>query len=189
MPATWWLALIYPLPLLLIPLAVLLGQHIRIGAVAVMSGSAALLAGVFWLILLGVIVMRISSNSFVNGQVEAYVEVYAALLAIVLLVCAWTLALAEAFRERRWGWVAAQCLADYLTFASVFVYLTGPYFSCYSNPDLFICVTVNQSVGAILIACMFAGPLALLAYALRRNLLLHTRARPDDLAVSRLDAK
>lgn len=185
MTMIWWPALIYLLPLVLIPLAVLLGQRIRVGAVAVMSGSAALLAGVFWLTLLVVIVTRISGNAFVTGLVEAY----SALLAIALLVCAWALALAEAFRERRWGWVAAQCLAVYLTFAAVVVYLMGPFYVCYSNPDLFMCATVNQSVGAILITCMFAGPLALLAYALRRNLLLHTRARPDDLAISRLDAE
>ncbi len=185
MPETWWLALIYPLPLLAIPLAVLLGQYMRGGAVAVMSGGAALAAGIFWLALRGVFETTVDGRSMPNGLVM----IFSAMLAIALLVCAWALALAEAFRERRWGWVAAQCLAVYLSFAAMFTYLMGPYASCYSSPDLFMCASVNLSVGMLLIACTFAGPLALLVYALRMNPLRHTHALPDGLVVSRLDAE
>ncbi len=185
MPVMWLQALTYPLPLLAIPIAVLIGQRMRGGVVTSLSGGAALVGGVFWLALRG----GIGTAIFGNIMVGAMVTIFSAMLAVVLLASAWAVALAEAFRERQWGWIVAQCLTVYLSFAAAITYLNRPYYNCYSNPNLFMCGSINQIVGDLLIVCTFAGPLVLLIYALRPNPLRHTHAPPDDLVISRLDAE
>jgi len=187
----WWPVLLLPLPLLVIPLAVALGQVVRGGPVTVMSVGAGLGLGSFWLAL-------DSANLFPStefapaAQLVLWIAI-SALAGEVLLMAAWAIALAQTFRARQWVWLALLCLAVYFTFATLIYFESSEYATCLLNPAAFsqaFCGDINPDALPVFVVATYAAPVILLLYGLvvgaRRR---QPHALPDGLTVSRLGAE
>lgn len=178
----WWPLLLYPLVLMAIPLAIALGQVVRGGPVTVMSVGAVLGIGAFWLSL------RNSYAPNPNGSAQAELWlIFSVLIGATLLVGAWALALAQAFRARQWLWVALLCLAVYITIAALVFSEASGFATCLLNPTAF-CGPTNRSVASLILTATFLAPVALLVYALAAGVRRQPRALPDGLTVSQLPA-
>lgn len=163
---------------LLIPLSVVIGQWARGGPVTVACIGAALGFALFWVILS-------TSYSLTPPSFEA--SLFATLLGYVggalLTLAAWALALADAIRARRWGWLAAVWLAVYVTIAATYSIFATPIVSCAFSTYPNNCAPQSRIFFWLIAAGSFVGPAVLLTYALRHA----TRAQPDGLSVSPLD--
>lgn len=183
----WWpVLLLYPLPLLVIPLGIALGQVVRGGPVTVMSVGAGLGMASFWLALRGLYMPG-------YGAQAALWLIFSTLVGALLLVGAWAVALAQAFRARQWAWVALLCLVVYLAIAALFFFEYSGYAPCIFDPSAF-CPQMNASVLPLTLpltlAASFLAPVVLLVYGLRAaGARRQPHALPDGLTVSRLTAE
>lgn len=179
----WWPVLLYPLPLMVIPLAIALGQVVRGGPVTVMSIGAAIGIGSYLLAL------RDYYTPYHIGGAQAVLWViFSALAGATLLVGAWALALAQACRARQWVWVALLCLAVYITAAALVLFEASGYAFCLFNPEAF-CGQSDPVALPLFLASDFLAPAVLLAYALLAGVRRQPRALPEGLTVSRLTAE
>ena len=181
----WWPALLLPLPLLVIPLAIALGQVVRGGPVTVMSVGAGLSMGSFWLTLRSLYVPPYDAQT-------ALWLIFSALVGAILLVGAWAVALAQAFRARQWAWVALLCLVVYLASAALVFFEYSGYATCIFDPAAFCAqtnVTVLPLILPLTLAASFLAPVVLLLYGLRSGARREPHALPDGLTISRLTAE
>ncbi len=141
----------------------------------VASIGAALGFAIFWLITANTLPQNLTANLF--ASLIGYIG------GILLALTAWALALADARRTRRWGWLAAVWLAFYANIAATYFMITTDVVSCAYVSDMPYCPPQNRILYWLIVAGCFVGPAVLLAYALRHA----TRAKPDGLSVSQLD--
>lgn len=167
---------------LVVPLAILIGQRLRSGPIAVASGGALLGLAAFWLLIRQT---YIPSDAY--GPYVEYSE-FALVGTSLLLIVGWALALADAAQARRWGWIALLCFATYISMAAMFFSVVAtPYATCGANPWLPECLGVNPVEEVLTITSGFFGPTISLVYALYLRA-PQSRALPDGLSVSPLDA-
>jgi hypothetical protein len=161
---------------LFIPLSIVLGQWARGGPVTVASIGAGLGFTFFW-----VVTITYSSQSAEGITLTSLPSLIGGAL---LTFAAWALALADALRARRWGWLAAVWIAVYVTIAAMYFMVTTPVVSCiYTSSIPYYCASQSRIFYWLIVAGCFVGPAVLLAYALRHA----TRAQPDGLSASPLD--
>jgi hypothetical protein len=181
----WSPVLIVPLLLLVIPLAIALGQVVRGGPVTVMSVGAGLSMGSFWLTLRSLYVPPYDAQT-------ALWLIFSALVGAILLVGAWALALAQAFHARQWVMVALLCLVVYLAIAALVFFEYSGYATCIFDPVAF-CSLMNASILPLILpltlAASFLAPVVLLVYALSAGARRQPHALPDGLTISRLTAE
>lgn len=183
----WWHALLYPLPLIIIPLAIGLGRFVRGGALTTLSVGALLALGAFWY---GMRDWYTPTAPF-GYSPSTWIVLFAMIVGAPLLLCAWTLALVQAARAREWVWIGTLCLAVYLTAATLVFFEATPYALCLLDPGAYCPPGIQSGQGALasFIAASFIAPGALLVYALRAGTQRQPRGQPDGLRVTRLTAE
>lgn len=174
----WALALQIPLLFLVIPAALIIGHRMRGGPLLVIGGGALLGFAAFWLI-----GAQVTPGIFIRSTMRSYIFFGS----VTLLLGAWSLALEQSLRARRWVWVAPLCLAVYLTFVSLFAILITPLSFCLFSSQQPYCSTVGAGVWTALISGSFIGPGAIMLYALRPYI-ARRDAPPAGLHTSRLGA-
>jgi hypothetical protein len=179
--------LLYPLPLMVIPLAVGLGSFVRGGPLTALSVVVLLALGAFWFGMLG----WYTPAAPIGYSPSTLIVLFAVIAGAPLLLCAWTVALVQAARARQWVWLGAQCMAVYLTAATLVFFEASPYAACLLDPGAFCPqgIESGQSTLAIFIAASFIAPGALLVYALRPGMRRQPREAPEGLSVTRLTAE
>lgn len=177
LPTFWEPLLLFPLLVLIIPIAILIGQRWRSGPLVSLSAGA-ILGMVIYLALLALTWSSFSANfnqSFGGYYTEAVLSLVGG---AVLLLGASALAFADVLRGRRRVWLAPLCLFAYATFVGTLGFVTTPLRFCgdalggpNGGPS---CAPPDFSLFAIFGALSLAGPIATLLYAL----LAHGRAAP-----------
>ena len=183
MAGPWLTFVIIAALALLIPLAVLIGQRTPGGPIVVASGGALLAFAGYW------VMIGILSASPVDEQRPPDLLPSSLVLTagIVLLVAAWTLALADAAQGRRWGWVALLSLGFYANVAAAYWLGSSSFLSCLLAGPQSFCPPYNHFTAMLIIAGSFVGPGVALTYALRAPT-AGKRTLPDGLSVSPLGA-
>lgn len=163
----WQQLILVTSPFLCVPLVVLLGHHRKHGAVLWAGGGA--------LTLLFILVAFLGGISPIGS---GPINLLLALAALLLIVTGWALTLAVAANDRMWRWLAALTLAGYASLVTLFVAITGivpcllyfgPGASASSGPRAFgsVCPVVSPPTQLLGVACLVAGPVAMLAFAIR----------------------
>jgi hypothetical protein len=179
-----WLQLQWALlPILAIPLAILLGMRWTNGAILVSGVGALLVIAFTWYRL------ATSPLDFSGGGVSL-AESIVRQIGEVLLLAAWTLALAHAARSRRWVWLALIVVAGYLSYSTaVLAQLAqnpcafglqdgGPLLACRPPGQVeYLLIAVGQALGPV--AAILYATLAARGYRRPRQL-------PEGLVVSSL---
>jgi hypothetical protein len=181
---SWWHVLLYPLPLIVIPLAVGLGRFVRGGALTILSVVALLAFGAFWF---GMRDYYTPTAPF-GYSPSTLIVMFAVIAGAPLLLCAWTVALVQAARRRQWVWLTLLCVAVYISAATLVFFEATPYALCLLDPGAFCPqgIQSGQSTLAIFMASSFIAPVTLLVYSLRTGTQRQARALPDGLRVTRL---
>lgn len=170
------------LPILVIPLAILVGMRRTNGAIIV-SSAIALLVVVFYAF------RNITTPLAPTSEGINVLATVAYQIGGVALLAAWTLALAHAAQARRWRWFALIVVAGYLAYAISFLSEFLPANTCTFNPpdsgDFSACLQPNVALVLGLALGKAIGPLAILIYALRAPG-RRQRQLPEGLVVSSL---
>lgn len=165
MPIVWEPLLLISLIVLVIPVAILIGQHWRSGPLISLSAGATL----------GVSIgLALTWASFATNPADTYYQSrFPAILALiggsVLLLGAWSLALTGALRLRRRSMALAVflalCLTVYANLVGLEAFMTSPVRYC---GDALPPTCGPPDVGrfTLFAALSLAGPLATLIYAL-----------------------
>lgn len=169
------------LPILVIPLAILVGMRRTNGAIIV-SSAIAILAVVFTAF------RNIATPLAPASEGNNVLATVASQIGGVALLAAWTLALAHAAQARRWRWFALIVVAGYLAYAISFLSEFLPATTCTFNPDsgdFSACLQPNVALVLALALGKAIGPVAMLIYALRAPG-RRQRQLPEGLVVSSL---
>ena len=178
------------LPILAIPLAILLGARRTHGAIIVSSVVALLAVAYAWyrnvtdVLGYNVSVSDLRSVDSVVAQVGG-----------VLLLAAWTLALAHAVQSRRWVWFALIVVAGFLSYSITILAEVNVQPCAYISPDnvgIPVCQPLNQWIYVLIALGEALGPAAALLYvalASHGQRLWRRRQLPDGLVVSSLREK
>lgn len=175
------------LPILAIPLAILLGARRTHGAILV-SGVGALLAVAFaWY--RGITdVLGYSMSVSELGSLDGIV----ARVGGVLLLAAWTLALAHAVQSKRWVWFALMVVAGFLSYSITILAEVNVQPCAYISPDnvgIPVCQPLNQWTYLLIALGEALGPAAALLYVALASRGQHPwrrRQLPEGLVVSSL---
>ena len=172
------------LPILAIPLAILLGARWVNGAILV-SGVGALLAIAF-----GWYHRAVTPLDYSGGGVSAADSIVTQ-VGSILLLAAWTLALAHAIQSRRWLWFALIVVASYLSYATNILAQLALNPCTFSSPSfdtgIPICTPPSQVVFLLIALGQALGPVVAMLYVIlatrgpRRR-----RQLPEGLVVSSL---
>lgn len=171
------------LPVLAVPLAILLGARRTNGAIIVCCAGAILAVAFRG--------YRTASSpiDFSSGEGYGALDSIVSQVGGVLLLAAWTLALALAAQARRWRWFAIFVVAGFLSYATQLVSELLPVMTCSLNPSGFTsltgCSAPNQALLALVTLGETSGPIAALIYVLRAPG-RRQRQRPEGLVVSSL---
>ncbi|HZC05303.1 MAG TPA: hypothetical protein VE338_06655 [Ktedonobacterales bacterium] len=184
MQILWEPILLVPLVAMVIPVAILIGQWVRGGALTSLSAGA----------LLGIVIYLAPVWVSLWSSDASYSFSLPGTLALasgaVLLLGGFAIAGADALRVRRRGWVVGLCVTVYATFVALVGLTITPIRSCMylmSGPP----ACAPPDVGRILLfsAASLVGPGVMLLYALRaQGSEALAPVLPDGLTVSRLDA-
>lgn len=173
LPTFWEPLLLFPLLVLIIPIAILIGQRWRSGPLVSLSAGA-ILGMVIYLALLALTWSSFSANfnqSFGGYYTEAVLSLVGG---AVLLLGASALAFADVLRGRRRVWAVIQCALVYGSFVGMLGFFLSPVTYCGELPSGTYCTPFDYGRFAIFGALSLAGPIATLLYAL----LAHGRAAP-----------
>jgi hypothetical protein len=168
------------LPILVAPLAIVIGMRRPNGAIIVSSVGALLVVAFQW--------YRSATNSltdFPSGN--NITDTVISQVGGFLLLTAWVLALAHAAQARRWRWFVVLIVAVFLSESVMILSQVLPNPCAYppfdeSNP--LACLQPNQAFLLLLALGKALGPIFMLIYALRAP--GHQRQLPDGLVVSSL---
>lgn len=151
---------------LLILLAILIGQWLRVGPIASSAGGALLAFAGFWLLFNSASSYSPTSSASSQLSVISYLVLLGSAL---LLVTASALALADAARSRRWSWLAAIWLAIVVTGISAISLFTQRALVCEYSPYTYAsnCAPNYQFIFWLGVVGCLAGPVVMLVYALR----------------------
>lgn len=170
MAEEWLLALEVPLVVLVIPVFVIIGRRAPGGTATALGAGALLSFLLLWL--LG------TTGEYTGASpLPAVAPTYLLFAGALLLLGGWAVALADAAGERRWGWVALLAVAVYLACAAFIQVLASPYSACLLESVEPYCAEGYPGELWILLAAGFAGPAAVIVYAL----LAPRPRRPDAL--------
>jgi hypothetical protein len=184
LPTFWEPLLLFPLLVLIIPIAILIGQRWRSGPLVSLSAGA-IIGMVIYLALLTMTWSAFSPN-FNPPFGGYYTEAVMSLIGgAVLLLGASALAFADALRGRRPAWAVIQCALVYGSFVGMLGFFLSPVTYCGELPNGTYCSPFDYGRFAIFAALSLAGPLALLIYALFAAFQRQPRALPDGLTISR----
>jgi hypothetical protein len=171
------------LPVLAVPLAILLGARRANGAILVCCAGA-ILAVAF-----KGYRTAISPIDFSSGGGYGTLDSIVSQVGGVLLLAAWTLALAHAALARRWRWFAIFVVAGFLSYATQLVSELLPVMTCSLNPSGFTsltsCPAPNQALLALTTFGEAIGPIVAFIYIVRVPG-QRQRQAPDGLVVSSL---
>ncbi|HEY1389381.1 MAG TPA: hypothetical protein VGF38_12630 [Ktedonobacterales bacterium] len=175
------------LPILAIPLAILLGARRTHGAIIVSSVVALLAVAYAWYrSVTDVLGYSTSVNDL--GSTDGIV----ARVGGVLLLAAWTLALAHAVQSKRWVWFALIVVAGFLSYSTTILSEVNVQPCAYISPDnvgIPVCQPLNQWSYLLIALGEALGPAAALLYvalASRGQRPWHRRQPPEGLVVSSL---
>ncbi|HEU4782683.1 MAG TPA: hypothetical protein VFS83_05020 [Ktedonobacterales bacterium] len=178
------------LPILAIPLVILLGARRTHGAIIVSSAVALLAVAFAWYrSVTDVLGYRMSVSEL--GSTDGIV----ARVGGVLLLAAWTLALAHAVQLRRWVWFALIVVAGFLSYSITILAEVNAQPCAYLPPDgagLPACQPINQWIYLLIALGEALGPVAALLYvalASRGQRPWRRRQLPEGLVVSSLRDK
>lgn len=173
------------LPVLIIPLAILLGMRRTNGAILVSNIGALLATAFIW--------YREATSPIAfgaGGTTTLDSAIFQTLW--VLLLASWTLTLAHIVRARRWGWLALIVVGGYLSYAAILLSEILPAIACVPSSlddgGFSGCTQPNQAVVLLIAAGRAIGPAVALLYisvaADRRQ-----RQLPEGLVVTSLREK
>jgi hypothetical protein len=165
LPTFWEPLLLFPLLVLVIPIAILIGQRWRSGPLVSLSAGA-VLGMVIYLALL-----TLTWSSFSTYPYQPFGGYYTlAVLSLiggaVLLLGASALAFADALRGRRLAWAVTQCALVYGGFVGMLGFFLSPVTYCKGLPNGTYCTPFDYGRFALFAVLSLAGPLATLLYAL-----------------------
>ena len=165
MPLFWEPLLLIPLLVLVIPIAILIGQRWRGGPLVSLSVGA-VLGMVIYLALLTLTWSSFSTNF--NQPFGGYytLAVLSLVGGAVLLLGASALAFTDALRGRRRAWAIIQCALVYGSFVGMLGFFLAPVTYCGELPSGTYCSPIDYGRFALFAALSLAGPLATLLYAL-----------------------
>ncbi|HEX5440970.1 MAG TPA: hypothetical protein VFW76_08805 [Ktedonobacterales bacterium] len=175
------------LPILAIPLAILLGARRTHGAIIVSSVAALIAVAYAWyrnvtdVLGYGMHVSNLGSLDGVVAQVGG-----------VLLLAAWTMALAHAAQTKRWVWFALIVVAGFLSYSITILAEVNVQPCAFIPPDsasLPVCQPINLWIYLLIALGEALGPAALLLYVVltsRGQHPWHQRQLPEGLVVSSL---
>jgi len=175
------------LPILAIPLAILLGARRTHGAIIVSSAVALLAVAYAWYRSITDVLgysMSVSGLGTMDGIV--------ARVGGVLLLAAWTLALAHAVQSQRWVWFALIVVAGFLSYSINILAEVNVQPCTYISPDnvgIPVCQPLNQWIYVLIALGEALGPAAALLYVAlvsRGQRLWRRRQLPEGLVVSSL---
>jgi hypothetical protein len=152
--------------MLIIPLAIWLGRLWRNGAIAVMGAGALVSFAANWgLSLATTLTGGLESALFYNVTLN-YVSVFVGIGGFLLLIAGWAIAIANASKARRVGWVVGLAAALFGTVLFFCYGAGGPDNGCFLGGD-FPCQIINPTADMIWFAISsLLAPATLLAYAL-----------------------
>lgn len=171
------------LPVLAVPLAILLGER-RVNGAILVCCAGAILAVAFK-------GYRTASSpiDFSSGGGYGTLDSIVSQVGGVLLLAAWTLALAHAALARQWWWFAIFAVAGFLSYATQLVSELLPVMTCSLNPSGFTsltsCPAPNQALLALTTLGEAIGPIAAFIYIMRAPG-QRQRQLPEGLVVSSL---
>ncbi|HEY7848806.1 MAG TPA: hypothetical protein VIC27_02015 [Ktedonobacterales bacterium] len=161
-----------------VPLAIRIGPWVRGGAMTVAGGGALVASALFgW----GLSAMAQTEAHALGSGPYPYNATELTVTFVIggaLLLAAWSMALVEAVRARRWGWRALLAIGVCATFAATYGFLamgipyTGATTACVllsSNRALAPFCSPRTPLAALTLVFMVVGPAATLAYALSRE--------------------
>jgi len=173
------------LPILAIPLAILLGARRTHGAIIVSSVVALLAVAYAWYRSVTDVLgytMSVSGLGTTDGVV--------ARVGGVLLLAAWTLALAHAVQSKRWIWFALIVVAGFLSYSITILAEVNVQPCAYIPPDstgIPVCQPVNQWIYLLIALGEALGPASALLYvALASRGHRRRHQLPEGLVVSSL---
>ncbi len=173
------------LPILAIPLAILLGARRTHGAIIVSSVVALLAVAYAWYRSVTDVLgygMSVSGLGTTDGIV--------ARVGGVLLLAAWTLALAHAVQSKRWVWFALIVVAGFLSYSINILVELNVQPCAYipsDNVGIPVCQPINQWIYLLIALGEALGPVAALLYvALAGRGHRRQRQLPEGLMVSSL---
>jgi hypothetical protein len=183
MPIFWEPMLLFPLLVMVIPVAILLGQRWRGGPQISLSAGA----------ILGVVIyLALTWASFATRgyePIENTIGTLALLGGAILLLGALALGFADALCTRRRVWALIQSALVYGSFVGMLGFMLEPVRVCSFLPSGAICAPPDMGRFALTIALMLAGPIATLVYALRTGAQRQPRTLPEGLTITRLTAE
>ncbi|HET9110207.1 MAG TPA: hypothetical protein VFN78_05220 [Ktedonobacterales bacterium] len=166
---------------LTIPLAILIGQRTPGGPITVASGGALLAFAGYWVRIVILAMPPVDEQH----PPDLFPVTLVLTAGIVLLVAAWTLALADAAQGRRWGWVALLSLGFYANVAAIYGLFGTFVITCMFAASQPYCSSNSRFIEMLVLVGSFVGPAATLVYALRAPT-AGKRTLPDGLSVSPL---
>ncbi|HEY7342506.1 MAG TPA: hypothetical protein VH591_16650 [Ktedonobacterales bacterium] len=175
------------LPILAIPLVILLGARRTHGAIIVSSALALLAFSYAWYRSI-TDVLGYSTSVSDLGTTDGIV----ARVGGILLLAAWTLALAHAVQSRRWVWFGLIVVAGFLSYSTIILAEVNVQPCAYIPPDnagLPVCQPINQWIYLLIALGEALGPVAALlyvAFASRGRRPWRRRQLPEGLVVSSL---
>jgi hypothetical protein len=175
------------LPILAIPLAILLGARRTHGAIIVSSVVALLAVAYAWYRS----ITDVLGYRFGVGNVGTADSIVAR-VGGVLLLAAWTLALAHAVQSKRWVWFALIIVAGFLSYFITILAEVNVQPCAFIPPDsasIPVCQPINQWIYLLIALGEALGPAAALLYVALASRGQHSwrqRQQPEGLAVSSL---
>lgn len=183
MPIAWEPLLLISLLVMVIPVAILIGQRWRGGPQFSLSAGAIL--GV--VIYLALIWASYSTSGY--EPVDNTIGALSLLGGAILLLGALALGFADALRTRRLVWALIQSALVYGSFVSMLGFVSEPVKSCSFLPSGAVCAPPDVGRFVLFVVLSLAGPIATLVYALRTGAQRQPREAPEGPTVSRLTAE